>query len=1207
MAEGALLPPVIVRLMGDMTQLRGTLRTARSEMNGTAGSFRQAGATAFAGVAKMGRSVTLVGAGVAVASVKMASDFQTQMTRLQTAAGLGDDKIKALGLTSDTLNAKVLKIGSSVGVTGTKMAEALYHPISAGLDLKSALNVVTEAAKESKISGASLEDTTYSLSSVMKAFNEPASATKQTMASLNAIVGQGDMRFQDFNESVKNWAPTASQMGISINSMGAGLAYLTDRGNSAEVASTRLTMGISMMTTPSKQATKLLEGMGLASSKVSASSKAMKTAMEKTGITQNRLAADLKKPDGLYVALKDLKDGLKKAGVSGTEADSVLSKIFGGGRSDKAVMSLMQNLDGVKEKFGDIEKASKPKNFDAAWAKTQKSFAQQMTKMKVSVENLGIAIGLKLIPVIQKTIDFFSRHKTAAVALAGVIGGVLALSVAAYAAKLVMSAGKVVLGFGKMGVGAVKGATNIVRGFRDANRAASEATGKAGTFGGALRKGFDGAVKAAKTAGSAVGDFAKSVGKVSTAAGKTAWAGLVKGIKGVGGAMKTAALNAAGLVRSMAAATLAAARSAIAWTAEKLALVGAAIAEKAAAIGQWALNVAMDANPIMIVVLAVVALVGAVIYAYNHFAWFRNGVKAAWSAIVGAAKAAWDWLKRAFASIVDGLVWAYHGMVNTGKSVFNWVKALPGRIINYLAGLGAKLASQAIKAWSSFKSSVVSKASEAISWVKGLPGKVKGALGDLGSLLLSAGRSLISGFISGIKAKAGEAYNAVSGVVSKVRNLLPFSPAKEGPFSGRGWTLYSGHALMEGLAQGITAGAPRAVSTMKGAAQATADAFANTLGISSPSKVFRSLGIYVNEGLVDGLTASTARVKAATRRIETLLIQTYNKVADLKGSKGVSNKWVKSHEATIKHLEAYAKREDKALRSLAAKRDSVATKLKAAQKNLAALQKSWSDEVKSVAQGVMQGFSIVTEAPQEGFALSAADVVNKMRDQMARATQFAAQLRALQKKGLSSDLVAQIAAAGVDQGGATATALAGASKGQIAEINKLQTATQGAANSAGRAVADSMYGAGIKSAQGLVKGLQSQQKAIEKQMMKIATAMQKAIKHALGIKSPSTVFAAIGQWIPRGLAAGVEGGAHHATGAVHRLATSMAGAGSFAGSGLALAGGGGGGGGQTVVNQHFEFTIEGNVATVDKLAKDIEAAFLRRGARNPLTYQQYRR
>jgi hypothetical protein len=533
------------------------------------------------------------------------------------------------------------------------------------------------------------------------------------------------------------------------------------------------------------------------------------------------------------------------------------------------------------------------------------------------------------------------------------------------------------------------------------------------------------------------------------------------------------------------------------------------------------------------------------------------------------------------------------------------VRALPGRIISYLAGLGGRLLSLGSSAWSSFKSAAITGAAAVLSYVRGIPGRVKSAMGNLGGLLLSAGRSLITGFISGITSKAADAYNAVKGVVSKVRNLLPFSPAKEGPFSGRGWTLYSGHALMEGLAQGITAGAPRAVSTMKGAAQATADAFSNTLGISSPSKVFRSLGIYVNEGLIDGLTGSTARVKAATRRIETLLIETYNKVSDLKGHKGVSKRWVASHEATIKHLEAYAAKEDRVLRGLAAKRDSVAKRIKDAQKALAAVQKQWSAEVKTVAQGIMQGFSIITAAPQQGFALTAQDVVNKMRDQMVKAQQFAAELQAAQKKGLRSDLVAQIAAAGVDQGGETAAALASASKGQIAQINSLQKATQGAANGVGAAVADSMYGAGIKSAQGLVKGLQSQEKAIEAQMMRIAKSMQKAIKHALGIKSPSTVFAEIGTWIPKGLAKGVEGSVHHATQAVHRMAGSVAGAGSFAGAGLALAGGGGG----PVVHQHntLNITVEGQVLTERKLRDVIEKQMLQLGMRNPQTYASYKR
>ncbi|MFE6816852.1 hypothetical protein ACFVBQ_20170, partial [Streptomyces sp. NPDC057675] len=43
-------------------------------------------------------------------------------------------------------------------------------------------------------------------------------------------------------------------------------------------------------------------------------------------------------------------------------------------------------------------------------------------------------------------------------------------------------------------------------------------------------------------------------------------------------------------------------------------------------------------------------------------------------------------------------------------------------------------------------------------------------------------------------------------------------------------------------------------------------------------------------------------------------------------------------------------------------------------------------------------------------------------------------------------------------------------------------------------------------------------------MLKIATSMQKAIKRALGIRSPSRVMAMLGQWIPAGLVKGIDDG-----------------------------------------------------------------------------------
>lgn len=374
------------------------------------------------------------------ASAKWASDFETQYTRLFTAAGAAKDQVLA---NRDAM----LKLGTATGYTGTQIAEAMYHPISAGFQMADALQMVKVSAEEARISGANLDDTTFSLSSVMRAFNQQGKDAGDTMALLNAIVGDGDMHFQDFNTSIKNWAPTAAAMGISIQSMGAGLAYLTDRGNSAEEASTRMTMGLTLMATPSAQAAKLLTGLGVASTDVKAGTEAMTEVLKKAHITQNDLAKDLQKPDGVYVALTHLKQALHDAGVSGTEADSTLSKIFGGGRSDKAILSLMQNLDGLKDKYDQIGKDSSAKQFQKDWEDTQKTTAVQFDKLKAQIINLGIQLGEVLLPPLKKVMGYISdgigwitHHKEAMIALAGVISGVVVAALYAMGAALVTTA-----------------------------------------------------------------------------------------------------------------------------------------------------------------------------------------------------------------------------------------------------------------------------------------------------------------------------------------------------------------------------------------------------------------------------------------------------------------------------------------------------------------------------------------------------------------------------------------------------------------------------------------------------------------------------------------------------------------------------------------------------------------------------------------------
>lgn len=827
-------------------------------------------------------------------TVLLASKFQTQMTRLYTAAGAPKDAVLA------NSNA-ILSLATSVGMTGDKMAEALYHPISAGLDLATSLQVVKYAAEEATISGASLDDTTYSLSSVMKAFNQPASQAGQTMADLNAIVGEGDMRFQDFNESVKNWAPTAAQMGIGINSMGAGLAYLTDRGNSAEVAATRMTMGISMMTTPSAQAAKLLEGLGVASSDVAASTSAMTDVLKKTGITQNKLAEDLKQPDGLYVALKDLKDGLEKAGVKGTEADSVLAKIFGGGRSDKAIMSLMQNLDGLKDKFDAISKDSTPQKFEQNWEDAKKTFSFQMQQMKAAAENSLTHIGLAVLPKLSAFIDDVKskggqaihdfmqgfrgdQSDTSGLAkIGGIIHGVIddlksfgrdastafknLWSAAGPTAKMLggelLGALMVVGGLLKNVVGpalvAVSGFFKDHQGIlmalvqmalipltlKLAGLPFKAVAGAASGFFGIFKNSYKAIADTVKV----IGGIGKGIGKVASkladggkAVGKFA-SDLVGGLKNsedaadtfggkVGGIMK-----GAGKVLGDAMAAVKAGGKAMA--AVMVETVWPALVS--AATATWSFTVALLANPITWIVIGLIALGVAIYLLVTHWSTVEKFLKGAWSAFISWGKDVWKNVASFFSDLwhdVSGFftdIW--NDIVNWVKSV--WHDAVQGAkniwndLTGFFKGLWDKITQGVKDGWNAISSFVTS-----------IPGKIGGFFSDAINWLYDHGKAILEGFLNGLK----DAWRHVTDFVGGIGSWIA---AHKGPIEvDRELLKPHGAAIMGGFLGSLQQGAGQVLSYLddftRDIAATGSGALTGDLSISGPSSP--SLGSLVVSG-----------------------------------------------------------------------------------------------------------------------------------------------------------------------------------------------------------------------------------------------------------------------------------------------------------------------------------------------------------------------
>jgi hypothetical protein len=116
----------------------------------------------------------------------------------------------------------------------------------------------------------------------------------------------------------------------------------------------------------------------------------------------------------------------------------------------------------------------------------------------------------------------------------------------------------------------------------------------------------------------------------------------------------------------------------------------------------------------------------------------------------------------------------------------------------------------------------------------------------------------------------------------------------------------------------------------------------------------------------------------------------------------------------------------------------------------------------------------------------------------------------LAKKGFSKGLVAQLAAAGVAGGGAMAAGLATATPAQVKEISQLFDQIGAEATASADQVAANLYDPGIKTIQGYIKGLQSQQAKLDAQIAKQVGGVVTQSKKILGIKSPSTVFTSMG-------------------------------------------------------------------------------------------------
>lgn len=185
---------------------------------------------------------------------------------------------------------------------------------------------------------------------------------------------------------------------------------------------------------------------------------------------------------------------------------------------------------------------------------------------------------------------------------------------------------------------------------------------------------------------------------------------------------------------------------------------------------------------------------------------------------------AWNGMKQILQGVWNLIKSVVTGAINVVKSVIsaalNIIKSIWTSAWNAVKGAFSSVWNSITSSASSFAGSVKSTFSSVVTFVKSIPTKITNVFSAAGSWLVNAGKSIIDGLVTGIRNSISKVTNAVGDVMSAARDFLPFSPAKRGPFSGHGWTLYSGQSIGNALADGLDDATPAVVKAAEAIAEA---------------------------------------------------------------------------------------------------------------------------------------------------------------------------------------------------------------------------------------------------------------------------------------------------------------------------------------------------------------------------------------------------
>ena len=302
------------------------------------------------------------------------------------------------------------------------------------------------------------------------------------------------------------------------------------------------------------------------------------------------------------------------------------------------------------------------------------------------------------------------------------------------------------------------------------------------------------------------------------------------------------------------------------------------VAAKNAAAGQWVLNAAMNANPIVLVVTAIGALVAALVW---FFTQTETGRKA-WASFTSFLSSAWQSVVSFVTSLGQNIANFFTQTIpNAIQSVIQWFQQLPSAIGTALSNLITSIGTWAVSFGQSALQAGQQFVSNIANFLTNLPATIAYWLAygitfvvlwaaQLGSQAISAGQQFLANLGTFFVQLPGNIWNWLTSTVASVASWAA-QLGSQAISAGQQFLANLGSYISQvpgrigaGLSGAISAVGSFASSMASGALRAGQQFLSNLVNTlaSIPGRMV-SIGSQIVHGIISGITGSIGKVGSA--------------------------------------------------------------------------------------------------------------------------------------------------------------------------------------------------------------------------------------------------------------------------------------------------------------------------------------------------------